>query len=217
MKLLFLLIFLMGCSSVVQQLTTSTNYMMDVPFSVNGKAFVGVGVAPKAESYKIEIKYPYGKISVLTLETCHRNLPIQNDGTKASFLFIPSQFELDDNCALDIGVYNSKSQDAWGRLQFERDDATLSAFVECNGQQISAKGVSLCESKVGTVQRISFSKPVKVKMAPNCKIDALPPIANTWDFEYMVQKGYCYYTFSDDDGNYHEHTIRGWETFIIRN
>jgi hypothetical protein len=209
----FLFLFFIGCASVSQTLTTTTEYMMDVPFIVNGKAFSGVGVAPLASSYKIEIHYPYGKISVLTLSTCHRDIPVQNDGTKAIYPFVPSDLELEENCELNIGVYNAKAQDGWAILQFERDDAKLIAQVECNGDKFFAKGVSLCQSKIGTTQRISFSVPVKVEIDPDCKLTTISPGV----FEYDVQKGFCFFTFEDNDGNYHEHSIYGYETFIIRN
>lgn len=214
MRYFFLLFFFFfgGCSSVTQTLDTTTQYMKDVPFTVNGTPFVGVGVAPKTDSYKIVINYPYGNMDVVTFDTCSRNIVQDSDGKKLTYLYTPSLLESRDSCGLEIGIYNKKSKDGWALLQFEKDSAKLQATVECNGSTWVANGVSLCQAKVGTIQRISFSVPTVYK-TPNsgCK---LVPIGNS--YEYNVIAGYCYITFMDDNENFHNHTIYGGQTFIIR-
>lgn len=197
---------------MTQTLDTTTQYMKDVPFTVNGTPFVGVGVAPKASSYKIMINYPYGNMDVVTFDTCSRNDLPKVDGKKVNYTYTPSLLESRDSCGLEIGIYNKKSKDGWALLQFEKDAAKLGATIECNGVTTIANGVSLCQAKVGTLQRITFSVPVVFKAAdPRCKL-----ISVKNGFEYNVVSGYCYITFMDQNENFHNHTIFGYQTFIIR-
>lgn len=195
-----------------QKLNTATNYEKDISFWVNGKAIKGVGSVPLSLSYEIEIKYTFGKINVLTLETCHRNITLENQGNKTSYTFTPSDIEKKDSCPLDIGIYDLKGRDGWGFLQFEREEATLVAGIQCNGDYWKAKGVSICQSKVGTLQKIGFDVPVKAANDDGCK---LTQAGN--EFTYEVKNGYCFLEFEDAQGNFHEHTIFGYQTFIIRN
>lgn len=214
MKILFLIfcLFLESCASVTQPLDTSTNYMKDVPFKVNGVSYVGVGVAAKTPSYTIEIDYPYGKINVLTLDSCHRNIKEEPNSSKATYYFSPSALELEDSCMLEIGIYDLKGRDGWILIQFEEDLATLIGLEECNGETLHALGISICQSKVGTLQRISFNDPVKYKTSdPSCKLTQ-----NENSYEYEVVSGYCYFTFMDDRGAYHKHTVYGYQGPIIR-
>lgn len=210
MKLFLLLLLFAGCSTVVPKMDVNTVYKKDVNFTVNGKKFKGVGVVPRAVNYEISIEYPQGKIDLLSISNCHRDIQASSEGTKANLTFIPNDIEKD--CPLDIGVYDEKGRHGWGYLFFEREDAILPAKLLCNGETIIARGVSACQSKIGTVQKIIFGYPVRGVSSEGCQFKQ-----NGQEFEYEVVKNFCYYAFSDDHGNIHNHSIFGYETFPIRN
>lgn len=211
MKYLILL-FLVSCSSVVQQLNTTTHYKKDITFWVNDKKFVGVGVAQKADSYEIYIERSKGKIDVLTLSTCHRNITIEDEGSKAKYVFVPTSIEKESGCPLEIGIYDKQGRHGWGYLLFRQSGSDLAAKMECNGQQTAPVGTSICQSKFGTIQRISFDSPVTFNSAAGCSINKI----SDKSFEYIMSRGHCYFGFADSNYNFHDHRSFGFEEFIIR-
>lgn len=216
MRYIILLVFIMGCSRIVQKIDTVTNYSKDVPFYVNGIPFRGVGVTKKSDKYQIDIRYPYGEVNVLTLRTCHREIKLETETNKASYTFVPSDVEKEDECELEISVFDKKSRNGWGLLQFERDNAKLTANVECNGDNVLAKGIYICQGKIQTIQRISFLNDVTLAIAPEdvsrCSIDG-----SGRQYTFTISPGFCYYTFQDAKGDYLELTVYGYQNFIIRN
>lgn len=210
--ILLLGLVLIGCSNVSQPLDIRADYQRDIIFKVNGKTIKGVGVVPFSISYDLQIDYNYGKINLLTFSTCHREIPLENQENRVGYLFFPSDIEKSDSCSLKISIYDLKGRDAWGLLLFERPDANLVAIIQCNGDMVKAKGVSVCQSKVGTVQKIIFATPVKMEALPGCKITQ--KVDN--QFEYEVTKGFCYISFKSAQGEIHDHTIYGYDHFIIR-
>lgn len=208
MKYLVLL-FLFSCSNIVQKLDINTVYKKDVVFTVNGKKITGMGVVPKAMNYEVVFEYPQGKIDLLSLYTCHRDKQLPNEGSKATYQFTPTDLDLD--CPLQIEIYDKKGRHGWGFLLFERPELQLPAKLLCNGEITIAKGMSVCQAKIGTTQRISFGYPVTVDPEKGCPISQ-----KGTDFEYEIVKDLCYYGFIDSSGNLHNHVSFGYETFIFR-
>lgn len=202
----------MGCTTTPQKLSPEVIYKKDVTFWVGDKKIVGMGVAPEAESYKLYIDYPKGKIDFLTLTTCHRQVTVENKDHGFNYLFKPTAIEKEGICPLDIGIYDKKGRHGWAYLFFENAANLLAAKVECNGEQISADGVSVCQGPVGSIQRINFDSPeVIAASSEGCEITKMGKF-----FQYKISKGFCYFSFKDPSGQFHDHTSFGHETFIVR-
>jgi len=206
-----LLLLITSCSSIPQTLNTETIYKKDLKFWVNKKLISGVGVVPRAIAYDIYIEKEKGKIDLLTLTTCHRSIQISEEGSKASYQLMPSEIEASSGCPLDLGAYDAKGRHAWGYLLFESDKLRLPAKILCNGDVTISQGASICQSQIGTIQKLIFSNSVKALASDGCKIEKVGT-----DFEYEMTKNFCYYAFIDDNGLVHDHTAFGYEQFIIR-
>jgi hypothetical protein len=213
MKIVICFVFclLSACSSINQSLNSDTVYKKDVRFWVGKKRIVGMGVVPRADVHEIFIQYDEGKIDLLSVTSCHRNDQITNEGSKAYYVYKPAPIERDSGCPLDIGIYDKKGRHGWGYLLFERTENLLPVFLQCNGETTTAIGVSVCQAQIGSVQRLSFDRDVKVAASEGCDVHQ---IARTFDYE--VSKEFCYYSFIDDAGNVLDHTSFGYETFIYR-
>ncbi|UOF83072.1 hypothetical protein [Caudoviricetes sp.] len=210
MKLLFLL-FLVSCSMPSQQLSTTSLYKKDVTFWVNDRQYVGVGVVPHGTKYKMYFEFPKGNIDLITLTTCHRSVQVEDKDHGYNYTFTPNILEKESACPLDVGIYDKKGRHGWGYLLFEKPENNLLATLECNGENIQANGVSICQGRMGTLQRINFKGETNGVAADGCEFTK---VGNS--FEYEMAKGFCYYSFSDGAGNIHDHTTYGYETFIIR-
>jgi hypothetical protein len=209
--IIFLLLFIAGCASPTQKLTTTVKYKKDVRFTVNGKKIKGMGVAIPAAEYEIEIEYNFGNMDLLTFSTCHREIQMEGEGSKAKYVFKPTEIEIKGNCPLDIGIYDKKGRHGWGFLLFNNHGFSLPAKVQCNGESYSINGVSACQSQIGTVQSINFSQPVILDSTEGCKAEK-----NGNSFEYTMASDFCRFGFMDSAGNFHSHESYGYETYIIR-
>jgi hypothetical protein len=206
----YLLIFLLvACSDVTQKLDTVTIYKKDVLIEINKQIIVGVGSVPSAKKYDIYIKNPPANLDFMTLTTCHRNIAIANAGKIAYYEYIPNALE--SNCSMEIDAFDKKGRHGWGYIVFQNSSLKLPAKMMCNGDVVDVMGASACQSQIGTVQWIMFTKPVKVQATDGCEIKVDGEIA-----EYRMHKEYCTFSFKDDQGNTHDHTSYGYETYIVR-
>lgn len=229
MKLLLFLpfVFLLSCVTTSQKLNPAVYYKNDMCFKYDKKEFCGVGLLPAKDDYEIKVK-SYGKLNFFSLTTCHREDTTENpdDGifrvngnTKIKF---KPEIEKEKACPMYVAAYNMDAKHAWGIIAFENPRFKLKAKLECNGDVVKNNGVSICQSRQGLIQRITFNeevvmgKPIAGPEDRNKPCNELPTSDNKV-FEFELSNRECRYVFLGKESK-ELHTLYtiGYEDIVIR-
>jgi hypothetical protein len=176
--LAFGLVFMGGCASVPQSLDPAILYARALQLTINGADYQGVAVVPKAATYKIEIK-SQGKMDLLLIKSCHREWYGEKVGSKGFFQktnsylyeYTPDPDLERRDCPLEISALDASSgAHAWAFVDFEDPGYALPATYQCNGETDHYGGVSVCQSRKGLTEEISFDVPVIVENTPGCQL-----------------------------------------------
>jgi len=230
MRILLLVFFLFSCStgSSFQKLDPLIVYRHDMEININGFQGQGVLVVPEADIYHVHIKAP-GELDLFTFTNCHREEIAENasivtttgrifkrkieNKNEVKLDFTPSPLEKRDSCLVQVtGLEESKGRHSWGIVDFESSSNILPALLSCNGSQINAKGVSICQARAGLIQAIKFPKEVTASPDASCP---LPKTKGDY-FEFPIQKGKCVYAFMAKEKEIHRLTTLGYEQILIR-
>lgn len=216
-------LFGFGGAAPTQQLNPKVLYEHDIRVEVNGKPYTGVGVLPRAKKYEIKAN-PWGKADLVTINNCHGDKSLHGQGSEFSYLYQPSHpLELSGSCLLEFGAYDKKGQHGWAMFDFEDPEATLPASVSCNFDPVyTSKGVTICQSRVGTIQDIVFDVPVDQESDPGCMLSygvpTEPALPADRHFRFFMPSGKCVHTFMEKVAPYREHrlTTLGYESILVR-
>ena len=216
-KTLPFIVILTGCVRTVQNLTTKTAYRKDLKITVNGEAYKGAALPVISNKYKIVVENE-SNLDLLTLESCHRHISVQNAYNKKRILknkkkfvynFIPSPIE--NNCFLEISALSKKDTHSFGLIVFNSNRFLLPAQVHCNGDKIPYKGTSLCQSKKGLEQKIIFKTRTTVEgTCPSTNIDN-----EGKEYKIMIKKDYCVFIFRNKI-HFHRLYTFGYEQIILK-
>jgi len=195
---------------------------------VKGKAtFCGTGVLPYMDEYKITVKSK-DKLNYFTMTTCHEEDDTDNpdkgifkkDG-RVNIVYTPTM-ERGKACPLYISAYNRKQRHAWGIIAFEHPRYQLSATVHCNGYVKPYNGVSICQSRQGLIQKITFSEPVKLIKPVKGESDRkgnCPSLGDSYktEYEFKLPNRECWYGFiGKGSKKIHQLMTVGYEDIIVR-
>jgi hypothetical protein len=211
--------FFLGCPSVNQKLVNTINYRKDLKFKVNDHFFIGVGIPPLADSYKIEIEAPF-ELDLIRIETCHREISIQDAFYKKRIIkkrkkyhFIFKPLEIEKDCIIEISALSKKEAHSFGMIVLNNNEYGLTAKSICNGTIKNHKGVSLCQAKNELIQVIQFFKNVEVR--GDCPIMEM----SKNKFKYEVKPNHCVFLFMQRDlgkRKIHKLHVFGYEKIILR-
>lgn len=199
-----------------QSLEPNIFYERDLEITINGYKVYGAGVVPAAPKYDIKVKSK-GKLDLLLVRTCHRNWKSETHEKEAQLQIIPVP-GIEDNgpCAMRFeGYEKDKGRHSWGLIEIERPDVTQKATITCNGYQYEGRGISICQSFAGLIQRITFPLPVIADPEERCA----GPVSNDGGktFEFPIVKGECTYAFYEKTMNrWHQLTTIGYEQVLVR-
>lgn len=212
-----LFVFLGGCLGLgqTQLLKPEEIYKRDMEITVNGMKFYGVGVVPPASKYEIQIK-TQGKLDLFILKNCHREWTESNHQKEVKYTYVPNtEIETKDACPMMfVGLEKEKGRHSWGMIEFEKSDATLESSLACNGVLSKGRGVSVCQSHAGLVQRISFAAPMKVTPDERCNIP-ISADGKMWEFPIVV--GECVYEFLEPvSSKWHRLVTFGYDQILVR-
>ena len=226
LKILLFSLFVLTCVScstlIDKKLDANKYYRRDIKIIVNGETFIGYGIPKKADSYKIKL-IAHGKIDEVVFTTCHRVRTFLNK--KKGFFRKKNTFEyiykpvkgIEDQsgCYLEIGTRDIKiGKHGFGTLDFHTGE-TLSAELRCDGSLFPKQGgVSMCESRQGLLQEISFKDEVKYSVDDK-KCGYLMTDDNK-TFQYITPVGECIVFFGTKDGRFHRHTMFGFNDILLR-
>jgi len=221
-----LLILLSGCASF--QLPSgapnpNTIFKYDLKGTVNGLPFDGTGVIPYAPSYTIRITSRVD-VDLFTVASCHRDFSVESAINLGWFQkkrgyeyeYTPSQGIENGSCLVRIGAYNKdKGANAWAIIDFQSPNEAMPALNLCNGAQLQEGGVSICQSRVGLIQRLVFTNKVQHSSLIDPKCDFKSADGLTW--EYQMPQGECVIAFKEIGGSrIHRHTTIGYNDILIR-
>lgn len=216
---ILLLWALLGCQSIQpvtpsQELKPTVSYRRDIKLNINGESFVGYGVPKKNDSYAISIISPTDT-DVLRITSCHRDIFLEVGGNRNfTWSYVPTKgIEDTRSCLVDISSYSKAGKHAFGSIDFENSKDMLPAILKCNGRVSNASTVSICESKSGLTQQLTFPVEVRADPDPSCRTLTTE---NERDYLYVTPKKECTYFFCAKDGRCHKHTAFGYEDIPLR-
>lgn len=229
-----LLLLLTGClaSLPVQELNPATYYVNDICFTHyvsknKTNYFCGVGVLPYADSYDLLIENE-GKLNFFAMTSCHREKTTENydksifkkDG-RIKINYEPT-LEKSKACPLFVAAFNRQGKHGWGAIFFEHPKYQLKANIECNGDNKIANGVSVCQSRQGLLQKITFQEEVVAVRpvdGPAERKEPCPvlPTKDNKTFEFLMPTRECVYGFvSKNTKQVHIFNTIGYEQLIVR-
>jgi len=227
---IFVLFLLVSCQTsekeaIAEGVNTNSDkvYRRDMSISVNGLSKEGVLVVPKSSNYKIEVEGK-AKIDLFSIQSCHREMFV-TDIRDSGFWRVRSKVRVDYSpspgiedkgaCPIQLGGYEkSKGRHSWALVDFETNEETLKAELSCNGEVARGRGVSICQSRAGLVQKIVFEKPVIYSPDKGCELGELA--GNTLKFN--IKKGVCVYYFAEIAKPHRGHrlTTIGYDDILVR-
>jgi hypothetical protein len=205
---------LIGCSSL-QQHETSAHYKRALQVSVNGIKFAGVGVAAFSNSYKIVV-INHKKMDFLSIQSCSRSIDIEGPYFKKRVMknrkeyhFTYSPLDFERECLLQFIVADKDGEHTVSTIAFEPKDAKLKADIDCNGVPTLATGESLCQSKAGLLQRITFGK--SVLASKGCGF----AIRSAKEFKFPLPLGDYQCVFMDENQEMFVFRGYGWNRILL--
>ena len=243
-SLITLAIVLLGCSNIPVKMDVDIVYKKDLRFCVRDVGcYEGVGVVPRLTEYHLEVSpTEEDQIDRIVFNSCHRNkgfypedddlisLPFFNkwwkdifgkEDERKGFLYpyYPSPgLEDKASCPLYIFILDSKSEShAWAVMIPEDPKYQLHATLYCDGQTNIYKGVSACEGRMDTIQRIKFLEPVhafvRAVRMPEHQVQSeytLPKKVGEF-YEWTLGKGACAHLFRTKENKAHSLITWGYQ------
>jgi len=228
MLLLYVLTTYTGCTSFAEKQTNTDiplyNYKADISIIIKEKnkddlKFDGMAVLDLQPTQEIKI-ISKAKLDVLIVSSCQRFETYEKldkdwfggAGKEFKYTYTPSKTESEEKCPLYFQALDKSGLTAWGYVAFKTTE-TLVAQVECNGKSFQSNGVTLCQTKKGFEQVMSFATPVKYKAEDTCVVTQI----NDRAFKIIPDVSFCNIVFSDVNGiSKHKATILGYEKAFIR-
>jgi len=213
-KLIYILVSLLvvgGCALSPTDFSNpnpETFYQRKLQFEIDGKEHVGYAIVDLKGKYNFKVM-PNNSAELMRVITCHREMFFEDPGSKFKFQFIPTSLELKEVCSMDLGSFDTKRQHEWAHIEFRLHERIL-VETTCNGTTSKQFGVSVCQSKHGLLQQITF--PMKIKYKSNC---AMLETLDDQVFQYRAPKGFCQIVFYVSSDVYHRHIIMGYEDVIF--
>ncbi len=192
------------------------NYRAELVLTVDGVVFDGMAVTRSLPHTTIHIqsKFPLDRIQVTSCGRQDVIRDFRNDWfskTQAyDYEYQPNQMELSGKCALYIEAFSKSALASWGFVAF-RTDENLPGAMDCNGEHMPKAGWSICQTKAGLDQSISFKTDIKKYRAePGCgakQVDAR-------HFTLRPALGWCAATFYDGK-DFHVVTLLGYKRVLV--
>ena len=206
-------IIIAGCSQIQTKIEKDKIYKLDM--SIQNKEYFGNGVLvlPAKPLYTIDFSTEQ-KIDWISFKTCSRTVTAEDlrvgiNKKEFRINYAPNEIELKGLCPAYIVALNEKGMQSLGYIDFEDSSATLPAVSICGSITESTNGVSICQEKIGGIQRIRFKVDTIVSPDSGCEIGSDRGI----EYTYRVNRGTCVYAFMEIafPNRIHRHTVIGYE------
>lgn len=222
----FVMLSISGCSALspapaVQEKSTDKFYRRDMEIFVDGVRYPGYGVLPVKDNYKFEARTKHD-MDRFAATTCHRQIVEEKvDGSNwlkksAKYKFDFARFgsvEKSDPCPLELVASADSNDHSWAFFEFQSPAYKLKAKVECDGWSADFIGVSVCQTKKGLTQKITFSEIVKTDPE---KEGCVTESRDGKTFEFDMPVGRCVSVFCAKSGDCHRLTTLGYDEAWLR-
>jgi len=232
-SLLFLFILTSCLLSQPNKLPENMVYKRDMAIEVNGHVGEGTLVVPEAKSYSFLVE-SREQLDIFSMTSCNRewvkekawNVTIRQrkfmgwsrkivSPRKIEFTYVPQGLEKEGVCPVWLEGYNKATKrKSRAFIDFRRAHEDLPATIYCNGEEVTAKGVGICETKVGLVQGIKFNQEMIVAPDERCEFSK----SRGDYFEIPLKKDECLYLFRTTSKPYKDFrlTTIGYDKIQIR-
>ncbi len=207
-------------------------YRADLLITVDGVVFDGVGVTSMGDRSTIDIDIQSQvTLDRVEVETDGRQNVCEfgkicdkdkffidqswwgNPGNHMVYRYTPSVVENDKKVPSSIyfRVYSKRDLAAWGFLALRRNEDLPAKFI-CNGDGITFKGHSVCQTKFGKIQRITFTTDVEDHEADSsCHMVEV----DIKTFEMRPDVDLCTADFYSG-GHWHKMDLLGYEQSLVK-
>lgn len=210
-----MLFFISSCATSLTEMQTqdtSLYHKREMKIKLNGKKFYGVKVVELENEFKIK-GMPESSVEHLTIFTCHREYVEENVGKRFKHELTLTKFESMGHCPIQIIGLDKKGAHSWAYIAIRKPHEKMVAKVECNGEAYLARGLSVCQSRAGLKQAITFDEPVKVNSENDKCIN--PESADGKNWTYKLSRKECLFVFNKAK-EIHRHIALGYDRVNIR-
>lgn len=208
-------IFFCACSTLGQSplsLNPNSTYKKNMSVIVNGKSANGMIAVPVDDTYTLDLNFKT-KMEVVRIKTCHKEIVYEDYKSNRFFVGAVKQLENVGFCPIEIDALDLAGHNESAIVEFENE--TLKAAVNCNGEFEKTNGVSVCQSKVGLTQRITFFEKVKGESLTD---DCANISGSAYFFEFEMPKSTCVFLFKSEAGkSFHRLTTFGYTDILMKN
>lgn len=197
-------------------------YKADIAITVDDVNFDGMAVANIGKK-PIHLRSK-AKLDLLLISSCHREFSqervdyttgwfgLGGSSSKVfTYTYSPTPIESEGYCPIYIQAFDRTGIAAWGFVAF-RTSENLVASLSCNGRDSKLRGISVCQSRQGFEQGISFLAPVRFVSNDVCQIVA----KSDREFRIRTKKmGFCEATFTDGKEK-HRLVLLGYDEVLVR-
>lgn len=217
--ILFIIYAVAGCATGAgDQKTEQPFYHYRAELTFKFGPYFYDGMVPVKVTGPIDIQI-YSPITLNRVEvsTCSRHEVIRNTAkgwfdkvsNTMTYHYVPTAKELEPDCPVFFQAYNDHVQKAWGMVGNNTDEG-LRGHVDCNGQGVDYSGLTMCQTKAGLEQQLTFKVPVEFEATELCSIKSKD--SKTFDIRSGV--GICKAVFSDGEHS-HSLLLLGYDMVIV--
>jgi len=164
----------------------------EMRIKVDGIEAVGTYVVERRDKFTIDMFFPKAS-TVFKAYTCNRAYTFDSPmGGHHRWVFRPQELEATKNCQLELAAFNKDFKNSYALIDFVTNE-TLPAELVCNGETYKTLPVSICQSRVGLIQRIRFKSYAQVYF--NDAKCPKPKLVNGNAYDIKLALGKCHYVF----------------------
>jgi hypothetical protein len=214
-----LALLVMGCtSSGVAPVELGKTYKKSLHMQVNDRTGIGMMTVPLNLKMNITIQIPQ-KAEILRLSTCHREETVEKTGwqdrkSHTWAITLIEGIETIGECPIRIDALDLEGESSWGFIDIVNEE--MYATLQCNGVTSWPKGVSVCQSREGLLQRIVFDGPTESELVT----EGCPPLdvlKSKPGYNVTTGKGVCVYLFMEKStGKFHRLTTFGYNSVLLK-
>lgn len=217
--LIVIISYFYSCTNVPEKIDLNKTYKLDawITDKAQGKEAEGMIVLDLKPLLTLQITAS-AKIDYVSFRSCSRE-EVQEDPRTGlsrktfSINYRPNEIEMAGNCPVTVSMFNNKNMVAVSFIDFQDSFTTLPATVICEGTTTQSKGVSVCQSRVESIERIRFDTEVMVSPDKGCELDK----DRGKEFTFKLGLNYCVYAFVEIKPPHRSHklSVYGYDSIQI--
>lgn len=217
--IIIIMFYFVSCSNTQIPIDVTKTYKHDIYISNKDGSGLGMIALKKKPLYTFEFESE-GIMDFFTFRTCSREIAIEDarrglNRKKVLLNYSPNAVEQSQKCPAYINSFAENGRHASGYIDFEDDLDTLPAKLTCGELETSTNGVSVCQGRVGLMQKIEFNTDVIISPEKGC--DSINS-SNSRSFWFSIDPNDCVIVFMEKEVPHRTHRLvtHGYTEIIIR-